>query len=1200
MLRTFLLSIAYLFSSSIFAQISINPATGGADDEITLTYDAAQGNKELIGESKIYIHHGIITDKPDGTSWQRVKGNWGKDDGIGLMTKVAGSQSKWEFKFSPTLRQYFGSPANENIFRISCVFRNADGSKKGTINPGSYAWGTVAANQDNYVNIKSNIAYILFDAPSAQESFIAPNGVLPIKATASDNVGSLKIFIGETNGYVEKASVTSGKTIQYNYSPTVSGPVKIKAEAIINGQLVKVELLHNVIIQKPSAEKALPPSLEPGINYDNDSTVTLVLEAPNKNFVYVVGDFTNWLTDEKFQMYVTPNKQYHWITITHLKPKTEYVFQYWVDGTIKIADPYAEKIADPWNDQYIEAKVYPNLPKYTKTNYGIASVLQTGQEKYNWSSKESLWVKPNADHLVIYELHIRDFLKDHDMKSLIDSINYIKRLGANAIEFMPLGEFEGNDSWGYNPSFHMALDKYYGSKDDLKKLIDICHQKGMAVILDIVLNHAFGQNPLVQMYFENGKPKNNPWFNADAVGPYSWGYDFNHESDYTKRYIDKVNKYWLEEFHFDGFRFDFTKGFTNFAPGGNIDGFDQSRINIIKRMADKIRSVDKKAYIILEHWAGSQEEKILGDYGLKMWRNKTYDYTTAATGNITGGYTDMAANSHVPLYNSHDERRIAEVVINEGRTSGSYDTKQSEVMYERVKLSAAFVFLFPGPKMIWQFDELGYDIDINFNGRVGRKPLPWGAGSLQYYENDLRQNIYKVYQGVLDVRNRITPEVLAAATTNHQLTGNVRRLVFNTSTIDVVLVGNLGLTKSSISPAFTVTGKWYDYFSGEEINVVNTTSPINLEAGEWHLYTSQRMSDGIVGVVEVYQKPVTIIPNTFTQDDEITLTFDAKKATKAGTNGLIGANKVYYHSGVVKSLANNNWSNTKGTLTDDGLGLMTEISEDIWQIKFVPSQYYGINMNEDIFKLGMYFRDSENKNVGKGFRDKDIYFNVASNDPFVTIEPSKFDIDTEITITFNALQGNRELAGSPSVYIHSGIGLKDTNDPASSAWNKVVGNWGKDDGVGKMTRVSGTDLYRIKLVPRTYYSLKNGDFPYWIAAVFRSPDGGKKGTGNPGILPNGFIAANQDFFFKNQGTTATDEKEIPNAIKVYPNPNTGTIHLSDFEGEVTFKLYGIDGKLLFTKTTAEKQILLPTEIKGLFTYTLMQQLIVSRGLIVIE
>ncbi len=91
----------------------------------------------------------------------------------------------------------------------------------------------------------------------------------------------------------------------------------------------------------------------------------------------------------------------------------------------------------------------------------------------------------------------------------------------------------------------------------------------MAVIIDMVLNHSYGQSPLVQLYFDgNGKVSaDNPWYNVDSPNPvYSWGYDFNHESLDTKDFVDRVNSYWLEEFRVDGFRFDFTKGFTN-TPG---------------------------------------------------------------------------------------------------------------------------------------------------------------------------------------------------------------------------------------------------------------------------------------------------------------------------------------------------------------------------------------------------------------------------------------------------------------------------------------------------------------------------------------------------------------------------------------------------------------------------------------------------------
>ncbi len=490
-------------------------------------------------------------------------------------------------------------------------------------------------------------------------------------------------------------------------------------------------------------------------------------------------------------------------------------------------------------------------------------------------------------------------------------------------------------------------------------------------------------------------------------------------------------------------------------------------------------------------------------------------------------------------------------------------------MYERVKMAAAFTFLFTGPKMIWQFDELGYDIDINLNGRLGRKPLPWGNAGLGYYENELRQHIFTVYQEVLNLRKTLGADKLATATQSHKLTGNTRRLVYNTSGTDLVVLGNFGLGKESLSPSFTGMGWWYNYFTGDSLQVTNVSTPIELLAGEWRVYTSTKMSNGFIGVVENYQNPVTITPTVFTQDQEITLTFDAQKASKAGTSGLVGATKVYFHSGVVKDAATGVWSKVVGTLKDDGVGAMTSIGNDKWQIKLTPAVYYNLNASEDIQQLAMYFRDGDNINKGKGFRDKDIYWDVASNDPFVTIDPPAFDIDEEITITFNAGQGNKELLNSNSIYLHSGVGLVDTPNPQSTAWNKVVGNWGQDDGVGKMTRIAGTNKYQIKIKPRTYYGLKDGDFPYWLAAVFRSPDGSKKGTGSPGPLTQGFIASNLDFFLKNQGTTSV-QSENEDKWLVYPNPATDKIYFT--EPAESIRVYDITGKLVWRGAGQEIEV----------------------------
>ena len=142
-----------------------------------------------------------------------------------------------------------------------------------------------------------------------------------------------------------------------------------------------------------------------------------------------------------------------------------------VNDELLIADPYADKLLDPWNDQYISDETYPDLIGYPKdTTSGIVSVLQTADEEYMWQVTD--FQPPAKTDLIIYELLIRDFTSDHSYRTLTDTISYLKNLGVNAIELMPVNEFEGNESWGYNPSFYFAPDKYYGPKNDLKIFID--------------------------------------------------------------------------------------------------------------------------------------------------------------------------------------------------------------------------------------------------------------------------------------------------------------------------------------------------------------------------------------------------------------------------------------------------------------------------------------------------------------------------------------------------------------------------------------------------------------------------------------------------------------------------------------------------------------------------------------------------------
>lgn len=1194
-----------LLTSGFSQIIALIPQGVGPEQEATLVFDASEGNRELLNVSKVYIHHGVVTNSPTSTAWQYVKGNWGKDDGIGEMTRVPGEQNKWQISFTPSIRKYFGVPDGTNIYRIACVFRNANGSIKGTTQPGNYGWGTVASNLDFFIDLNVE-DFIQISEPVGNDAYLEPGTSINIRANASSDVSQMTLFLDEGNGYEEFASVSSGKVLNYYYTPSKSTFLKIKFTAKINDKDYEALKDFNIVVRKPTVEEPRPIGMKQGVNYhEGDHTkATFVFLAPMKKFVYLVGDFNDWRASDNYQM--KKDGEFFWLEINNLQPGRKYAYQYWIDGELKLADPYAELIADPWNDKWISAEVFSDLPDYDKTEYGLAAVFETAQTPYEWALSEQNWQRPDVNHLVIYELHLRDFLRNNTFKTLTDTISYLKSLGINAIELMPINEFEGNDSWGYNPSFYFAVDKYYGHKNDLKRFVEACHQHDIAVILDMVLNHSFGQSPMVQMYFNKSTNKptpDNPWFNVNHVGPFEWGYDFNHESSYTQDFVDHVNEFWIKEFHIDGYRFDFTKGFTQRAPGGSLDNFDQSRIDIIKRMADRLREVDPEVYVILEHWGPASEESVLASYGMKLWRNKSYDFVPATVGSFAGNLSGTDVLTHVTFYNSHDERRIAEHCLTEGRSLGNYNIRQKEVMYERVKLAAAFCYLQPGPKMIWQFDELGYDIDINFNGRTGRKPYPWGnrSGDLGYYEDPLRQHIYRVYKELIQIRNTVKPEVLHSATKRHSLSGWAKRLSFDTPDIDLVVLGNFGLDTRTVSGGFTEQGTWYEYFSGDSISVTNPDINISLKAGEWRVYTNRKLSDGIPGAVEIYDNPVTITPMPFTKSDEITIRFDAKRASKAGTNGLTGADKVYMHAGLTfDNFTNTNLTKVVGTLQDDGIGEMTKVGDELWEIKLIAKEYFQLDNNEDPYRLGMYFRDAANENFGFGFRGAVIFADFESEDPFVEIEPPAFSADTPIKITFNARKGNKELSGASKVYLHSSVGITNTDSPQNNAWNKVVGNWGMDDGVGRMTRSSThPDKWSITLTPAQYYQLAPGEHPYWLAAVFRNETGTLKGTGNPGPLENGFIHTNQDFFIKNQFIVSTQDNADKFALNIYPNPTNGILYINASQPS-DMEIFDISGRRVFKATTKDNAAVDLSNLNaGVYLYQLINAHSRSTGKLII-
>ncbi|SES07740.1 alpha-amylase family glycosyl hydrolase [Pedobacter rhizosphaerae] len=594
------------------------------------------------------------------------------------------------------------------------------------------------------------------------------------------------------------------------------------------------------VTEAPVTNTALPAGAKDGVAFINNGTSAIVtLYAPGKNSVALMGDFNNWSTTA---MKKTTDGNTWWVQIDNLNPSTEYAYQFLVDGSLKVADPYCEKILDENNDKYISAATYPNLKAYPsgKTT-GIVSVMQANQPVYAW--KNTNFTRPDKNNLVVYELLIRDFTTDHNYASTLQKLDYLTTLGINAIELMPVNEFEGNLSWGYNPSFYFAPDKYYGTKTALQNFIDECHGKGIAVILDMVLNHSFGQSPMVQLYFDGSKPTgSSPWFNAEAKHPFNVGYDFNHESAATRKFSKDVMKFWMQQYKIDGFRFDLSKGFTQKASADDAQFrlYDASRVAIWKEYNNFIRSIDaNNFYVILEHFAEESEEKALADDGMMLWNNLNYNMNEATMGWLGnsdfswGFYTrhGFTKSENLVTYGeSHDEERLNYKNMTYGNASGSYVIKGNlATSLKREELAAAFLFAIPGPKMIWQFAELGYDINIDFNGRTGEKPIKW-----EYYTDPDRKLLYDAYAKF--IRLKKNNSIFNTSSSSYNLANGIKYIKLTDASNTVVVVGNFDVVPQTANIDFGLSGTWLDAV-GTSINLTANTYTGTLAPGEYHIFS---------------------------------------------------------------------------------------------------------------------------------------------------------------------------------------------------------------------------------------------------------------------------------------------------------------------------------------------------------------------------
>jgi hypothetical protein len=892
-----LLLLILLITSVCYSQFTTTPSLAIASGVVTLNFNKT-GTPLSAYAGTIYAHIGLTV---NGARWQNVKGSWGNNSTQPALTLVSGTTYKLDL--TPDLYSYFGVPTSSAITEICVVLRNDAGTIQTT---------------DTFFNV--GVFQLSLTAPSENSSTIITSG--SNFTIAANNTGGNASYNLKSNG-VSISTNAAAPSFSFVH-PNVTSNQNYALE-VTQGATTIVKKF-TVIVNPGAASEAMPAGLLDGINYNSsDATkATLVLDAPLKDFIYVAGDFNNWQPSSVYAMKKDPVTGKFWLTLTGLTSGTNYSYQYWVGETtpianspalVKTADPYSTLVLSPFDDPGISAANYPNLPVYPLGQDREVTVLKTGQTPYAWSASTKNFIKPEKEKLVVYELLVRDFDANRSYQNLIERIDYFKNLKINAIELLPVMEYEGNESWGYNTSFHMALDKFYGTSDKLKEFIDLCHQNGIAVILDVALNHAFGRNPMVRMWMNDsdgdgwGSPTaENPYFNTVAKHSYSVGEDFNHQQSRTKNYVKRVIKHWIEEYKIDGFRWDLTKGFTQNAQGSDplTDQYQQDRVDVLKEYADYSWSLDPTHYTIFEHLGSDNEEQQWANYrisdpiskGIMMWGKMTNEYNQLTMGyNSSNNINRMNSAAHgftknrlMGFAESHDEERLMYKNLQYGNASNSaHNVKSLDVALSRMSALGAVSLLVPGPKMIWHFGELGMESSIFMcnNGSVNldsdatagdckldTKPQPQWTGN--WLANGSRNQIYNDWAKMITLKST-EPVFLGTAviSSGNTLTPNIKianNTLAGTQLKDVLILSNFDVSTQNVATGFPYTGTWYNLMDNTSFVVNDVNVTISIPAGGFLIIGNKVASLAVANFekqegILLYPNPVV---NYFTLNEDST------------------------------------------------------------------------------------------------------------------------------------------------------------------------------------------------------------------------------------------------------------------------------------------------------------------------------------------
>lgn len=518
-------------------------------------------------------------------------------------------------------------------------------------------------------------------------------------------------------------------------------------------------------------------SRAPGFYKQGDNWYAIIHVKPEISRVRLAGDFTEW-QDHAIELTKTPDGKFWWFK------GTDTSFQ----RPPATGDKYKFILTEPGGDRWCQD---PAARRVENSGLGSNSLV-TITSDYQWH--DSNWTRPHWYQHLIYQIHPLRFTSRNKgdggavlrpLRQICEELDhdgtndYLNAVGATAIQLLPVNEFAGDISWGYNPSFFYAIESSYGTPDDLKSLVDTAHQNGIAVILDLVYNHGgTGDNILWDIAQEN--IHSGTYYDGDTA----WGAMINFDGDVARHFFVQNIAFLAKEYHIDGFRFDFTRPIhdesdSNIKKRGSGGGW-----RFLREVREKAKAVDPGILLIAEElpntWYVTREsvnDSFAGDSHApfdSQWCDPFHDrFKAVLTGqhlnNLYDAFTTFGDSWQDALIytESHDEvGNTDDRIARRGRDGKGWEMDQ---------VAAAGTIFGRGIPMIFMGQEAGESMQFGQNDDKLRDYNP-GTGhtwwddrlDLHAYENDAgRKKVRDWYRKLLDIR-KSDSELLAMSSIDIQ------------------------------------------------------------------------------------------------------------------------------------------------------------------------------------------------------------------------------------------------------------------------------------------------------------------------------------------------------------------------------------------------------------------------------------------------